>query len=102
MGSPTVVVLVILATVVLAPLMREYTDLRRSHGLSRIAAFGTTALVLPAFAMATVMSLPLAPHPAAHWTATVVVTMLAYSVATRAIVASASRAETAPSRRTTG
>lgn len=96
------IVLLILAAVVLTPLMREYTDLRRSHGLSRLAAFGTTVLVLPAFGMATVMSLPLSPHPAAHWTATVVVTMLAYSVATRAILASTSRAEPAPSRRTTG
>ncbi|HEY3070802.1 MAG TPA: hypothetical protein VGJ34_10850 [Gaiellaceae bacterium] len=92
----------LLAGIVVLPLAREYCDLRRSFDLSRVAAFATTALVLPAFGAAIVLALPLAAHPAAQWVAIVGTTLLVYSAATRAIVASASRAETAPSRSTRG
>jgi hypothetical protein len=102
MAPSTVVVLLILAAIVLAPLVRECRDLRRSFGLSRIAAFATTGLVLPAFGMATVTALPLAAHPAAQWVAIVAMTLVVYSAATRAIVASASRPAIAPSRSTRG
>ena len=95
-------VLALLAAIVLVPLGREYFDLRRSFGLGRVGAFATTALVLPAFAVATVMSQPLATHPPLQWCAIVVATFAVYSFATRAIVASASPAETAPSRSTRG
>lgn len=95
-------VLALLAAIVLVPLGREYSDLRRSFGLGRVGAFATTALVLPAFAVATVMSQPLATHPPLQWCAIVVATFAVYSFATRAIVASASSAETAPSRSTRG
>jgi hypothetical protein len=94
-----VIVVGLICVLVLAPLAREYADLRRSFGLSRIGAFATTSLVLPAFAMATVLALPLSPHPVAQWSATVTATVVAYSLAARAIAASASRAATAPSRR---
>jgi hypothetical protein len=97
-----VVVLLILAAIVLTPLVREWRDLRRSFGLSRITAFATTGLVVPAFGMATVTALPLAAHPAAQWVGTVVMTLVVYSAATRAIVASASRPAIAPSRSTRG
>ena len=95
-------VLTVLAAIVLVPLGREYTDLRRSFGLGRIGAFATTALVVPAFAVATVMAQPLATHASAQWCAIVLATFALYSLATRAIVASASPAETAPSRTTRG
>jgi hypothetical protein len=92
----------VLAAIVMLPLAREYGDLRRSFGLSRTAAFATTMLVLPAFGAAIVLALPLAAHPAAQWVAIVATTLLVYSAATRAIVSSASGAETAPSRTTRG
>jgi hypothetical protein len=95
-------VLAVLAVIVLVPLGREYADLRRSFGLSKAGAFATTALVLPAFAVATGMTQPLATHPSAQWCAIVLATFAIYSLATRAIVASASPAETAPSRNTRG
>jgi hypothetical protein len=102
MAPSTVVVLLILSAIVLTPLVREWRDLRRSFGLSRITAFATTGLVVPAFGMATVTALPLAAHPAAQWVATVVMTLVVYSAATRAIVASASSPAIAPSRSTRG
>ena len=95
-------VLAALAAIVLVPLGREYADLRRSFGLGRVGAFATTALVAPAFAVAAVTSQPLAAHPPVQWCAIVVATFAIYSLATRAIVASASSAETAPSRSTRG
>jgi hypothetical protein len=95
-------VLALLAAIVLVPLGREYVDLRRSCGLGRIGAFATTALVVPAFAVAAVMTQPLAAHPPVQWFAIVLATFAIYSLATRAIVASASSAETAPSRNTRG
>jgi hypothetical protein len=93
------VVLALLGVVLAIPLAREYVDLRRSCGLARLPAFATTALVLPASAAGAVLTSPLASQPAAQWTATVLFALLAYSVATRAIVARASSAATAPSRR---
>lgn len=92
-------VLGLLAGFVLVPLAREYADLRRSFGLSRLGAVATTSLVLPAFAIATVLWLPLAAHPVAQWLTTVATTLLVYSLAARAIASSASRAGTTPSRR---
>jgi hypothetical protein len=98
-GVVNVLVLALLGVVLVIPLAREYVDLRRSCGLARLPAFGTTALVLPASAAGAVLTSPLASHPAAQWTATVLFAVLAYSVATRAIVARASSAATAPSRK---
>jgi hypothetical protein len=95
-------VLALLAAVVLVPLGREYADLRRTFGLGRVGAFATTGLVLPAFAVSSVLALPLAAHPVAQWIAIVATTFAIYSLATRAIVASASVAGTAPSRSTRG
>jgi hypothetical protein len=100
--GPSMVAIALLAGIVLVPLAREYGDLRKSFGLSRGAALGTTALVLPAFALATVVALPLAAHPVAHWVATVAMTLAAYSLAARAIASSAADAEMAPSRSTRG
>jgi uncharacterized membrane-anchored protein len=90
---------VLFAAVVVAPLAREYADLRNTFGLSRTAAFGTTVLVVPAFAVGSTLALPLADRPAAQWLVAVAATLVLYSLATRAIVARASAAETAPSRR---
>jgi hypothetical protein len=97
-----VVVLTLLVGIVLIPLAREYGDLRRSFGLSRLAAFATTSLVFPAFAVALTLALPLQSRPALQWVATVVGTLAVYSLAARAIAASASAAGTAPSRSTRG
>jgi hypothetical protein len=88
-----------LAAVVLLPLAREYADFRMA-GLARTAAMSTTLLLLPALAVGLAVALPLAARPAAQWALTVVVTVALYSAATRAILARASSAATAPSRRT--
>jgi hypothetical protein len=92
----------LLAILVLVPLTREYLDLRRSLGLSRSMAFGTTALVIPSFVVGLVLALPLSAQPVLQWLATVTVTVLVYSVAARAIAASAWAAGTDPSRSTRG
>jgi hypothetical protein len=97
-GVVNVLVLALLAVVLAIPLAREYLDLRRGSGLGRLPALATTTLVLPASAAGVVLTSPLASRPAAHWTATVLFALLAYSLATRAIVARASSAATAPSR----
>jgi hypothetical protein len=95
-------VIALLAAIIFVPLAREYGDLRRSFGLSRAAALATTSLVLPAFAVGLTLALPLESQPALQWLATVVGTLVVYSLATRAIAASASAAGTAPSRITRG
>ena len=100
--GPSMIAISLLAILVLAPLAREYVDLRRSLGLSRSAAFGTTALVVPSFVVGLVLALPLSGQPMIQWLATVTVTVLVYSVAARAIAASASAPRTAPSRSTRG
>jgi hypothetical protein len=88
-----------LGAVVLFPLAREYADLR-SRGLARASALGTVSLLLPALGVGLALALPLALQPAVQWAAIVVVTVALYSAATRAILARASSAATAPSRRT--
>ena len=88
-----------LGAVVLLPLAREYVDFRAA-GLARSAAVSTTLLLLPAFVVGLALALPLAATPAAQWTTIVIVTVALYSAATRAILARASSAATAPSRRT--
>jgi hypothetical protein len=98
-GPFAMIVVAFVMGIVLAPLAREYADLRRSFGLSRVGAIATTSLVFPAFAMSTVLALPFSAHPVAQWLATVATTLVIYSLAARAIAASASRPETAPSRR---
>jgi ABC-type nickel/cobalt efflux system permease component RcnA len=102
MAGAGMLLLIALSAVVLAPLAFEYADLRRACGLSRTAALGTTALVLPSFAVGWVLAQPLSVQPVLHWTGIVGATLLVYSVAARAIVSSASGAGTAPSRNTRG
>lgn len=102
MESLDVFVLLPLAAIVIWPLWREWSDLRRSFGLSRLGALAVTSLVLPSFVVATVLSLPLAAHPAAQWLTIVGTTLVLYSFAARATAASAASAETAPSRSTRG
>jgi hypothetical protein len=84
--------------VVLAPLGREYADLRRSWGFRRLTAFGTTMLVLPAIAIGFALGLPLASQPALQLATTVVVALLVYSASAAAVRSTATPAE-APSRR---
>jgi FtsH-binding integral membrane protein len=100
--GPSMLVVGLLAVIVFIPLAREYGDLRRSFGLSRVAAFATTSLVVPAFVVGLTLALPLQSQPALQWVATVVGTLAVYSLATRAIAASASAVGTAPSRSTRG
>ena len=83
MGS--LLALVALAGVVLVPLGREYAEFRREWGLGRLKALATTLLVVPALAFGIAVSLPLAAEPAAQWTASVLVTLLAYSLATAGV-----------------
>ena len=77
--------LLAIGAVVLVPLAREYADFRSSWGLGRAGALGTTALVLPAFAVSFGLSLPLASRPALQWAATVGATLVVYSLAVRAV-----------------
>jgi uncharacterized membrane-anchored protein len=79
--------------VVLAPLGREYADLRRSWGLGRLSALGTTLLVLPAIGVGFALALPLAAHPGLQWTVTVLAALLAYSASAAAVRSAASPAE---------
>jgi hypothetical protein len=89
---------VVLAVVVL-PLAREYQDFRAA-GFSPSAAMSMTGLLLPALAVGIALALPFGAEPAAQWAVIVVSTIALYSAATRAILARASSAGTAPSRRT--
>jgi hypothetical protein len=95
----SLLLLAVFAAVVLLPLGREYADLRAT-GLARMPTLGTMSLLLPALAVGLALGLPLAAEPAAQWAATVFATVALYSAATRAILARASSAATAPSRRT--
>jgi ABC-type molybdate transport system permease subunit len=79
--------------VVLAPLGREYADLRRSWGLGRLTAFGTTLLVLPSIGVGFALALPLASRPVLQWTVTVLAAILVYSAAAVAVRSAASPAE---------
>jgi hypothetical protein len=88
-----------LGAIVLVPLAREYTDLR-VVGLARVSALGTLSLLLPALGVGLALTLPFAARPELQWAVTVIVTVALYSAATRAILARASSAATAPSRRT--
>jgi uncharacterized membrane-anchored protein len=88
-----------LAAVVLVPLAREYADLRAA-GLARVSALGVVSLVIPALGVGLALTLPLAGRPEAQWAVTVILTVALYSAATRPILARASSAATAPSRRT--
>jgi hypothetical protein len=75
--------------VALAPLGREYTDLRRSWGFGRLTALGTTLLVLPSIGVGLALALPLASGPVLQWTTTVVVALVVYSasaIAVRSVV----------------
>jgi ABC-type molybdate transport system permease subunit len=99
MEAVSILVLLSLAIVLAIPLVREYLDLRRDCGLARLPALATTTLVLPASVAGVALTSPLSSHPAAQWTATVLFALLTYSLAARAIVARASSAATAPSRR---
>jgi hypothetical protein len=74
----------ILALAILLPLVREYVEFRREWGFGRLRAALVTGTLFPSLALGLAVSLPLAESPALQWTATVVVTVLAYSAATSA------------------
>jgi len=77
--------LLALGAIVLVPIAWEYADFRRSCGLSRLGALATTLLVVPSFAVSLALALPLASRPGLQWVATVVLTVVVYSLATRAV-----------------
>jgi uncharacterized membrane protein len=79
--------------VVLAPLGREYADLRRSSGFGRLSAFGTTLLVLPSIGVGFALALPLASRPALQWAVTVLAALLVYSASVAAVRSAARPAE---------
>ena len=81
----SVVVLLLLGSVVVVPVAREYAEFRREWGFSRGAALVTTLLVVPALALGLAVALPLADTPAVQWTASVVVTLAAYSLGVAAV-----------------
>jgi hypothetical protein len=93
-----IVILSLVGLALLAPLAREYADLRRSSGLSRATALGTTMLVLPAIGIGFAVGLPLTSRPALQWIVTVLAALLVYSAAVAGVRSAASPAE-ARSRR---
>ena len=95
MEDANLILLALVGTVVVAPLAREYADLRQAWGLGRLAALATTLLVLPSLGIGLALSLPLAERPTLQWTAVVVVAIVVYSLAAAGVRATAERA-TAP------
>ena len=95
MEDANLILLALVGTVVVAPLAREYADLRRAWGLGRLAALATTLLVLPSLGIGLALSLPLAERPTLQWTAAVVVAIVVYSLAAAGVRATAER-PTAP------
>jgi hypothetical protein len=77
--------LAVVAVAVVAPLVREYLAFRREWGAGRLAALGTTFTLVPALALGLALTQPLAGRPALQWLGTVVLTILAYSLATAAL-----------------
>jgi len=75
------IALAVVGAVVLAPLAREYADLRQAWGFGRLAALATTLLVLPSLGVGLALSLPLADRPALQWAVVVVVALVVYSLA---------------------
>ena len=87
MGAENAALLLAVAGVVVLPLVREYVDFRAGWGLGRLAALATTLLVVPAVGVGVAVSLPLAAHPAAQWSLTVLVALVAYSAGVRGVQA---------------
>jgi hypothetical protein len=73
--------LAVIAVAVLLPLAREYIAFRREWALGRVAALGTAFTLFPSLWLGLAVTAPLAGRPALQWLATVVVTILAYSLA---------------------
>jgi hypothetical protein len=80
-----IALLSLVGVLVLAPLAREYTDLRRSWGFGRASALGTTLFVLPSLGIGFALALPLASRPALQWATTVVVALCVYSLSAAAV-----------------
>ncbi|HLM33597.1 MAG TPA: hypothetical protein VK285_05960 [Gaiellaceae bacterium] len=85
------ILLAVVGIVVVAPLAREYADLRRAWGFGRLPALATTLLVLPSLGVGLALSLPLVDRPALQWTAAVIVAMVVYSLAAARIRATTER-----------
>jgi divalent metal cation (Fe/Co/Zn/Cd) transporter len=87
------ILLAVVASVVVAPLAREYADLRHAWGFGRLAALATTLLVLPSLGVGVTLSLslPLAARPTLQWTTAVVLAMVVYSLAVAGARATAER-----------
>jgi hypothetical protein len=85
------ILLAVVGTVVVAPLAREYADLRHARGFGRLAALATTLLVLPSLGVGLTLSLPLAARPTLQWTTAVVLAMVVYSLAVAGARATAER-----------
>jgi len=77
--------LAVVGVAVLAPLVREYLAFRREWGVGRLAAIGTAVTLFPALALGLALTAPLAERPGLQWLGTVVLTILAYSLATAAL-----------------
>ena len=75
----------LVAAAVVVPLVREYGELRREWGLSRLGALLAAGTLFPSLGIGLAAALPLAASPALQWTATVVVTIGVYSLATAAL-----------------
>jgi hypothetical protein len=86
--------LAVMAAAVVVPLAREYLSFRREWGVGRLAALGTAFTLFPALFLSLAVTTPLAERPMLQWLGTIVLTILAYSLATAALrpaVAPASR-----------
>ena len=91
MERANVILLAIIGGVVVAPLSREYADLRQAWGFGRLAALATTILVLPSLGIGLALSLPLADRPTLQWTVAVAGALVVYSLAAARVRAQAER-----------
>ena len=91
MEHVNLIALAVVGALVLAPLAREYADLRQAWGFGRLAALATTLLVLPSLGVGLALSLPLADRPSMQWTVAVVVAIAVYSLAAAGVRATAER-----------
>ncbi len=85
------ILLAVVGAAVVAPLAREYADLRQEWGFGRLTALATTLLVLPSLGIGLALSLPLADRPTLQWTAAVVVAIVVYSLTVAGVRATAER-----------
>ncbi len=91
MSFGNAVPLLVIGVAIVAPLLREYGEFRRDWGLGRLGASVAALTLFPALGVGFAVSLPLAQTPPLQWLAIVILTLVAYSVATAAMRSAVAR-----------